>query len=53
MKTKQIDVVRAQLETLHRLEQFYRPQDEFTGHNISKRRARLLKTYHALRRIPA
>ena len=50
MKTKQINEVRSQLETLRRLEQFYRPQDEFTGHNVSKRRARLLKTFWALKR---
>lgn len=48
-----INTVRAQLEMLARLERFYRPQDEFTGHNVSKRRARLLRAYHALKRKPA
>ena len=49
-KANQINEIRCKLETLQRLEQYYRPQDEFTGHNISKRRARLLKTYIALKR---
>lgn len=36
------------LEALRWCEQAYRPQDAFSGHNTSKRRARLLRTYWAL-----